>query len=86
MAQTNGLSEGVNGMHITDYDVIVIGAGFSGIRIIPELRRLGLSYKVLEAGTGVGGTWVSLSSKDICENNMLMDAVLEPLSWSTNRY
>lgn len=56
MAQTNG----VNGAHEAakpDYDVIVVGAGFSGIRIIYELRRLGLSYKVIEAGTGVGGTW-----------------------------
>ena len=56
MAEVNG----VNGVHQstkTDYDVVVIGAGFAGIRMIPELRKLNLSFKVYEAGTGVGGTW-----------------------------
>ena len=40
-----------------DYDAIVVGAGFGGLRIIHNLRKLGLSYKVVEAGTSVGGTW-----------------------------
>lgn len=40
-----------------DYDAIVIGAGFGGLRIIHDLRTLGLSYKVVEAGSSVGGTW-----------------------------
>lgn len=38
-------------------DAIVVGAGFAGLRIIVELRKLGLSFKVLEEGSGVGGTW-----------------------------
>jgi len=39
------------------YDVIVIGAGISGLYQLYRLRQLGMSVRVLEAGTGVGGTW-----------------------------
>jgi cyclohexanone monooxygenase len=38
-------------------DTIVVGAGFAGVRTLWEMRQLGLSCTVLEAGTGVGGTW-----------------------------
>ncbi|HEY7805253.1 MAG TPA: NAD(P)/FAD-dependent oxidoreductase, partial [Orrella sp.] len=39
-------------------DAIIIGAGFSGMYQLHCLRdRLGLKTKVLEAGSGVGGTW-----------------------------
>ncbi len=41
----------------TDYDAIVIGAGFGGLRMLHELRELGLSVKVFEAASDVGGTW-----------------------------
>lgn len=40
-----------------DYDVIVIGAGISGLYQLYRLRQLALRVRVLEAGTGVGGTW-----------------------------
>ncbi|MBR1201972.1 MULTISPECIES: NAD(P)/FAD-dependent oxidoreductase [unclassified Bradyrhizobium] len=40
-----------------DYDVIIIGAGLSGMYQLYRLRELGLSVRVFEAGTGVGGTW-----------------------------
>ena len=40
-----------------DYDVVVIGSGFAGLRMLHELRRLGMSAVALEAGTDVGGTW-----------------------------
>jgi cyclohexanone monooxygenase len=36
---------------------VVIGAGFAGLYMLHRLRGLGLSAHVLEAGTGVGGTW-----------------------------
>ena len=39
------------------FDAIVIGAGVSGLYQLVRLRELGLSTLVLEAGTGVGGTW-----------------------------
>ena len=40
-----------------DYDAIVIGAGMSGLYQLYRLRELGMSVRVFEAGTGVGGTW-----------------------------
>ena len=40
-----------------ELDAVVIGAGFSGLRMLIELRRLGLSAKVIDAGSDVGGTW-----------------------------
>ncbi|PLB51436.1 FAD/NAD(P)-binding domain-containing protein [Aspergillus steynii IBT 23096] len=38
-------------------DVLIIGAGLSGIYSIYQMRQLGLRAKVLEAGGDVGGTW-----------------------------
>jgi len=41
-----------------NYDVVVIGAGFSGLYQLYFLReKLGLNVLVLEAAEGVGGTW-----------------------------
>ena len=40
-----------------DYDAIVIGAGISGMYQLYRLRELGLTVRVFERGTGVGGTW-----------------------------
>ena len=41
----------------TDFDVIVVGAGFAGLYMLYRLRRAGFSVRVYEAGGGVGGTW-----------------------------
>ncbi|KAL3474759.1 hypothetical protein BJX99DRAFT_247967 [Aspergillus californicus] len=40
-----------------DVEAIVVGAGFSGLRMLIELRNRGISAKVLEAGAGIGGAW-----------------------------
>jgi cation diffusion facilitator CzcD-associated flavoprotein CzcO len=40
-----------------DFDAIVIGGGISGMYQLYRLRELGLKVRVLETGTGVGGTW-----------------------------
>jgi len=39
------------------YEVIVIGAGLSGLYQLYRLRQLGGSVRLFEAGDGVGGTW-----------------------------
>lgn len=39
------------------FDAIVVGAGFSGVYMLYRLRAMGLTARVLEAGTGPGGTW-----------------------------
>ncbi|MDH6242820.1 NAD(P)/FAD-dependent oxidoreductase [Mycobacterium sp. OTB74] len=41
-----------------DFDVIVIGAGFSGLYALHRLRELGLRVRVLEKAENVGGTWL----------------------------
>ena len=41
----------------TDLDVIVVGAGFSGLYLLHRLRSLGFAVRVIEAADDVGGTW-----------------------------
>ncbi len=38
-------------------DAVIVGAGFAGMYMLHRLRSLGLSVRVFEAATGVGGTW-----------------------------
>ena len=39
------------------YDAVIVGAGFSGMYMLHRLRGMGLTARVFEAGSGVGGTW-----------------------------
>ncbi|HEY4171812.1 MAG TPA: NAD(P)/FAD-dependent oxidoreductase, partial [Rhodopila sp.] len=39
------------------FDVVVVGGGLGGLYALHRLRGLGLSVRVFEAGSGVGGTW-----------------------------
>src|SRR5271165_7605252 len=41
----------------TEFDAIIIGAGISGIFMLYRLRELGMTARVFETGTNVGGTW-----------------------------
>jgi cyclohexanone monooxygenase len=41
----------------SDFDVIVVGAGYSGLYLLHRLRAQGRRVRVLEAAAGVGGTW-----------------------------
>jgi cation diffusion facilitator CzcD-associated flavoprotein CzcO len=43
--------------HVPTYDAMVIGAGISGMFMLYRLRELGMTARVFEAGTDVGGTW-----------------------------
>src|SRR5690349_203728 len=38
-------------------DAVIVGAGFAGLYMLHRLRGLGLSVRVFEAGSDVGGTW-----------------------------
>jgi len=42
---------------LRELDAIVVGAGFSGLYLLHRMRTMGMRVKVLEAGSGVGGTW-----------------------------
>ena len=41
----------------TDFDAVIVGAGFAGMYMLHRLRKAGFSARVIEAGKGVGGTW-----------------------------
>lgn len=40
-----------------DPDVLVVGAGFSGVHLLRQLRTAGLSAVLVEAGSSPGGIW-----------------------------
>ena len=42
---------------LENVNVIIIGAGISGIAAAIQLKRLGLRYKVVERQADIGGTW-----------------------------
>ena len=42
---------------MVDVDVVVVGAGFSGIYAVYAFRSAGLTVQAFEAGDGIGGTW-----------------------------
>ena len=42
---------------IVNCDVLVVGAGFSGIATLYRMRKLGLDTKVFETGSDFGGVW-----------------------------
>src|SRR5262249_1377024 len=42
----------------TALDAVIVGAGFSGLYMLHQLRNeMGLTARIIEAGGGVGGTW-----------------------------
>jgi cation diffusion facilitator CzcD-associated flavoprotein CzcO len=41
------------------HDVLVVGAGFSGLYQLHRLRQEGFDVRLVEAGTGLGGVWHS---------------------------
>jgi cyclohexanone monooxygenase len=38
-------------------EAVIVGAGFAGLYMLHRMHRLGLSARLFEAGSGVGGTW-----------------------------
>ncbi len=57
MAALNETQTATGSAPTLDYDAVIIGAGISGMYQLYRLRELGMRVLVLEAGTGVGGTW-----------------------------
>jgi cyclohexanone monooxygenase len=56
---THGQVEAERGRTLSkaDFDVVIVGAGFAGLYMLHRLRRMEFRARVLEAGSGVGGTW-----------------------------
>ena len=40
-----------------DFDVLIVGGGQSGMYSLHRMRQLGLKTRLIEAGSGEGGTW-----------------------------
>ena len=57
MPDTHALVDRPSHGQLAVYDAIVIGAGISGLYMLYRLRELGMTARVFEAGTNVGGTW-----------------------------
>ena len=57
MPDTNVLAERHTQGDVAQYDAIVIGAGISGMFMLYRLRELGMTARVFEMGTDIGGTW-----------------------------
>ena len=45
------------GAEIRRCDVVIVGAGFSGMYMLHHLRELGFRAQAIEAAGDVGGTW-----------------------------
>ena len=41
----------------SDLDVVIVGAGFAGLYMLHRLRGAGFTARIIEAASGVGGTW-----------------------------
>ncbi len=74
---------------VLDYDAIVIGAGISGLYQLYRLREQGMRVRVLEAGTGVGGTWywnrypgARFDSESYSYSYSFSQELLEEWNWS----
>jgi cation diffusion facilitator CzcD-associated flavoprotein CzcO len=52
-----GAPAGTTGRELGQVDVLIIGAGFSGLCVARGLRRRGFSFRILERAGDVGGTW-----------------------------
>src|SRR5262245_38785952 len=51
----NGSRHGSN--EVQDVDAVIVGAGFAGLYLLYRFRQMGVSARVIEAGSDVGGTW-----------------------------
>lgn len=86
-ADTNGVA--AKATSSLDYDIIVVGAGFSGVCQLWAGLEAGLRVKVIEAGSSVGGVWywnrypgARLDAEAYTYNYSWPKQVLEEWDWS----
>src|SRR5262245_18002538 len=70
-------------------DAVIVGAGFAGMYMLHRLRGMGFSTRVLEAGSGVGGTWywnrypgARYDVESVQYSYQFDDALLQEWDWS----
>ena len=42
---------------VSQFDAVIVGAGFAGLYMLHRMRQIGLNARLLEAASGAGGTW-----------------------------
>jgi cation diffusion facilitator CzcD-associated flavoprotein CzcO len=74
---------------VEQFDVIIIGAGVTGLYALYRLRERGLSVRLFEAGGGVGGTWywnrypgARFDSESYTYGYSFSEALLQEWDWS----
>jgi len=74
---------------VMNYDVIIAGAGITGMYALHKLRKLGLSIHVLEARSGLGGTWYAnrypgcrFDSESVSYQFSFSDELIKEWDWS----
>lgn len=89
MATTHRDAAQASSTPVEQFDAIVIGAGISGMYLIYRLRELGLSVRVYEAGSGVGGTWYwnrypgcRFDSESVTYGYSFSEELLQEWNWS----
>ena len=95
-AEATRTSENVNIVEagkLERWDVIVIGAGLSGMYQLLKLRQMGFKARVYEAGGGVGGTWywnrypgARFDSESCTHMSSLSTAALKERKWKEHPF
>ncbi len=74
------------------FDAVVVGAGFAGLYMLYKLQQRGLTVRLYEAGSGVGGTWywnrypgARVDVESVEYSYSFDDALQQEWSW-TERY
>jgi cation diffusion facilitator CzcD-associated flavoprotein CzcO len=74
----------------TDFDAVVIGAGFSGMYMLHLLREAGFSTRVYEKGKSVGGAWywsrypgARCDSESVYYNYTFSEEIYKEWTWSS---
>ena len=89
MTTSDTTPNGATDETVRDLDAVIVGAGISGMYQLLRLRQLGLKVRVLEAGSGVGGTWywnrypgARFDSESYSYQYSFSKELLEEWSWS----
>jgi cation diffusion facilitator CzcD-associated flavoprotein CzcO len=78
--------------HGSEFDAVVIGAGFAGLYMLHRLREVGFKVRVYESADGVGGVWhwnrypgLRCDSESICYNYTFSEELYKEWTW-TSKY
>ena len=87
MPATHAFAERSSQVQLAVYDAIVIGGGISGLYMLYRLRELGMTARVFETASNVGGTLESGYFEAYNRDNVtLIDTLVdEPIECITPR-